>query len=376
MRREFNAPPPYKPEKLPLNLDEIFQDVEVNKAAFDAGMALGTYRGFLQNMPDLMLLIAPLASEEAVLSSKLEGTHATMEDYLNYGAGNGTKIELDEMHEISNYQQALHYAQENLALFGETERSERLPLSCRVIKKMHAILLSNVRGQDKNPGQFKRFQNYIGSSKEITFTPVAPNLTDEYMHNFEEYLHYNDKNPLIQAAIMHAQFEMIHPFEDGNGRIGRLLIPLFLYYRELLPYPTFYMSSYFEKDRRLYLQSLAGISAENNWREWILYFLAGLESQASLNTNKAQRLQVLFNDMRDVCLREINSKYTLDVLNYIFSKPVFKKQQLVNALSDGERGASIIYSIVNKIVELGYLTHDDKKRNTTYFCNGIIDVVK
>ncbi|HEO0078340.1 TPA: Fic family protein, partial [Streptococcus agalactiae] len=173
------------------------------------------------------------------------------------------------------YRKALFYALENISTINNID-SKGLPLSNRIIKEMHKILLDNVRGSSKNPGNFKRSQNYIGSVSSISYTPVPAEKTPEYMSNLEQYIHYDDLDLLVQSAIIHAQFEMIHPFEDGNGRIGRLLIPLFLYYQELLSYPTFYMSSYFERDRSLYISHLSNISKDNNWKDWFEYYLEGV----------------------------------------------------------------------------------------------------
>ena len=156
---------------------------------------------------------------------------------------------------------SLFYALEEMSTISDVSEKgkHKLPLSIRLIKSMHRILLDNVRGQTKTPGEFKTEQNYIGNSNEITFTPLPAELTLEYMSNLEQYIHYDEVDLLVQAALLHCQFEMIHPFKDGNGRIGRLLIPLFLYYREILPVPTFYMSAFFEKDRNTYLEKLSAV---------------------------------------------------------------------------------------------------------------------
>lgn len=269
-----NVPKPHIPEKLPVEVATSLYDPEMIKLISKANNAMGAYRGFLINTINPMLLISPLVSQEAVISSKLEGTHATIEDFVNYDAGNEVAVSKDEMQEVINYRSALYYALDNLARMSDDseEGRHKLPLSTRLIKEMHKILLDNVRGQSKSPGEFKTEQNYIGNASEITFTPLPAELTPEYMSNLENYIHYEEVDILVQAALIHCQFEMIHPFKDGNGRIGRLLIPLFLYYRDMLPVPTFYMSAYFEKDRSLYLEKLAAVSKNNDYATWIKYF--------------------------------------------------------------------------------------------------------
>lgn len=233
-----SAPAPYIPKKLPLNTFS-FVTKEIFELTVKANNAVGQYAGFLKNTPNPWLLLAPITTQEAVLSSKLEGTHATLEDILNHEAGNQTSIETDEIKEVQNYSRALVYAMKNISCYDDlSSMDSKSPLTVKLLKEMHAILLDNVRGSTKHPGKFKMLQNYIGGAENISFTPLPPELVNEYMSNLERYMHYQESDLLLQAAILHAQFEMIHPFEDGNGRIGRLLIPLFLYYRGLIPLPT------------------------------------------------------------------------------------------------------------------------------------------
>ena len=305
-----NVPAPHIPQKLPVELSKALFDTEIIKLIANANNAMGAYRGFLVNTINPMLLISPLVSQEAVLSSKLEGTHATIEDFINYDAGNRVPVPKDEMQEVMNYRTALFYALDKMSTISDDsdEGRHKLPLSSRLIKEMHKILLDNVRGQTKSPGEFKTEQNYIGSANIITFTPLPPELTLDYMANLEQYIHYEEVDLLVQAALIHCQFEMIHPFKDGNGRIGRLLIPLFLYYRDMLPVPTFYMSAYFEKDRDKYLNKLSAVSEENDYTTWIKYFLEGVIQQAEINTLKAKAMLDKYNDLKEICIGEMSSK--------------------------------------------------------------------
>lgn len=196
------VPEPHIPQKLPVELTSTLFDCEIIKLISKANNAMGAYRGFLINTINPMLLISPLVSQEAVLSSKLEGTHATIEDFVNYDAGNEVSISKDEMQEIMNYRSALFYALEEMSTISDDSEigKHKLPLSVRLIKAMHKILLDNVRGQSKTPGEFKTEQNYIGNSHEITFTPLPAELTPEYMTNLEQYIHYDEVDILVQAA--------------------------------------------------------------------------------------------------------------------------------------------------------------------------------
>ena len=368
---DINIPKPYIPEELPINLDSILLNREMFNLITTASNEMGIYKGFLSNTPNPILLISPLLIQEAVLSSKIEGTHATLEDFLNYEAGNKTEIEKDELHEISNYRAALFYALDNMATCSTINDSEKFPLVIRLIKEMHKILLNNVRGASKDPGNFKRLQNYISSGSTISFTPVAPELTDKFMGNLENYIHFDEIQILVQSAIIHAQFEMIHPFQDGNGRIGRLLIPLFLYYKEYLPYPTFYMSSYFEANRKDYITNLSNISKNKDWKTWIEFYLKGIIEQAKLNTSKAQYLLVIYNNMKESIITNINSKNGINILDFIFQHPVFKARQVSEKLNIQNKTA---YNLLNQFVELGILSKLSEKKNITFYSKDILGI--
>ena len=368
------VPEPHVPEKLPVELTKVLFDTDIIRLISKANNAMGAYRGFLVNTINPMLLISPLVSQEAVLSSKLEGTHATIEDFINYDAGNEVSIPKDEMQEVMNYRTALFYALDKMSVMSDTSEEGRykLPLSSRLIKEMHKILLDNVRGKTKSPGEFKTEQNYIGSANSITFTPLPPELTLDYMANLEKYIHYEEVDILVQAALLHCQFEMIHPFKDGNGRIGRLLIPLFLYYRDMLPVPTFYMSAYFEKDRDLYLKKLSAVSENNDYATWIKYFLEGVIQQAQLNTSKAKAMLDKYNEFKEICIAEMSSKYAITLLDELFKRPAFKAKQIQESIP-GSKGT--LYNMLDAFVEKGILRKDDKVRNTTYYCPAILNLL-
>lgn len=367
-----SAPAPHIPRKLPLDTFS-FVDKHIFQLLSDAATAFGQYTGFLQNTPNPWLLLSPITAQEAVLSSKLEGTHATLEDIFNHEAGNGTGIEEDELQEIQNYRRALFFALDNISLMQDLpEENSKSPLTVKIIKHMHSILLSNVRGSAKHPGQFKLLQNYIGGAGSISFTPLPPELTEEYMSNLERYIHFDDVSPFLQSAIMHAQFEMIHPFEDGNGRIGRLLIPLFFYYRGFIDIPTFYMSSFFEKNRDIYIQRLADISRRESWMGWIEFFLLGIIEQAKLNTRKAENILRLYNRYKEQDAN-MRSYYFIRVLDFIFQHPIFTASQLLaeNNLS----AKQTMYNLLKKLCNAGIIKQIDSIKNKTYICRELLSIV-
>lgn len=361
------APKPHIPDKFPINLKEILSDNEILTLLFTANRKIGMYDGFLYNTPNPSLLISPLITQEASLSSKLEGTHATIEDILNYDAGAKVEIEEDEMKEVINYRRALFFAIDKMGRFEDDEKG-KLPLSTRLIKEVHKILLSNVRGSKKSPGEFKRNQNYIGYKNSIEFTPLPPNMTDEYMNNLENYIHDDSIDPLLQAALIHVQFEMIHPFQDGNGRIGRLLIPLFLYYRSVLLLPTFYMSKYFEKDRNLYLQNLSNVSKNNEYKSWIKYFLQGVIEQSEENTIKAKNLLDEYEKIKSISFKNINSQYLPGIIDFMFQYPAFNINQLIDKVGMAKDTA---YKITRQMINLKILSSNEASRNRIFYTNSI-----
>lgn len=366
-----SAPIPFIPEKLPLDTFKLVTP-DLLKLLTKANKSIGEYIGFLLNTPNPGLLLSPITTQEAVLSSKLEGTHATLEDILNHEAGNQTPIATDELNEILNYRHALNFAHRNISPIKDLSNPDsKSPLTVKLIKEMHKILLSNVRGATKHPGNFKIAQNYIGSYQKISFTPLPPELTEEYMSNLERYIHMEDIDFLIQAAIMHAQFEMIHPFEDGNGRIGRLLIPLFFYYTSLIPLPIFYMSAYFEKDRALYIQKLSNISTNNNWYDWIEYFLEGIIVQSNVNTTKAMKIQNLYETFKEYNT-SIKSVYYIDILDFIFDHPIFNATQVTEKISASKQ---TVYNILNKMTANEIVSVSTHSKNNIYVCEKILNIV-
>lgn len=366
-----SAPSPFIPQKLPLNTFELITP-DLLKTLSQANKAIGEYVGFLINIPNPNLLLSPITTQEAVLSSKLEGTHATLEDILNHEAGNQTNIEADEIKEILNYRKALLFAFRNITQYKNlTNPDSKSPLTIKLIMKMHKILLNNVRGATKHPGSFKIAQNYIGSYQNISFTPLPPELTIEYMSNLERYIHEDEIDCLIQAAIIHAQFEMIHPFEDGNGRIGRLLIPLFFYYRSLIPFPIFYMSSYFETDRILYLQKLSNISKDGSWADWIIYFLSGIIVQSKINISKATKILNLYDEFKSHN-ESIKSLYYINIVDFIFDNPIFNATQLVNKISASKQ---TVYTVLKKMTDEGLLSVTDDHKNKTYVCEKLLSII-
>ena len=256
----------YLPDKLPikkLDYDYLIRFVG------DANAELTRYDGLLQGMVNPEVLLSPLTTREAVLSSKIEGTQATLDEVLKHEAGMLLTDEEKEkdVQEIDNYRKVLIIAEKEL---------KKRPLSLFLIRQMHFELMQSVRGQDKNPGDFRKKQNWIGKPgtpiERASFIPSEPHLVKEYMEKLEKYMQTDRNDVIVQTAIIHAQFELIHPFSDGNGRIGRLLIPLFLYSRGRLTRPMFYISEYLESHRDIYYEKLRCLSESKDWNKWVDFF--------------------------------------------------------------------------------------------------------
>jgi Fic family protein len=307
---------PYQPDTLPLqNLD--YQ--RLLPLVGQANAALARYDGLLQGIPNPTVMLSPLTTQEAVLSSKIEGTQATVDEVLEQEAGllkEGEKYQ--DILEISNYRQALFAAREYL---------QDYPIRLSFVRELHRILMDSVRGKDKTPGEFRKDQNWIGKHgctvEQATFVPPNPLQLPDFLQDWERYLDSDDVDFLLQTAVVHAQFELLHPFKDGNGRIGRILIPLFLYQKRVLSQPMFYLSEYLESHREDYYQRLKGISSEGGWNDWIAFFLEAIATQATQNGIRVAAIQTLYEQMKRAIYEATHSQYTVHVLDAIFDRPIF-----------------------------------------------------
>jgi Fic family protein len=291
-----------------------------------ANRALANYGGVLLGVPNPEVLLSPLTTEEAVLSSRIEGTQATLGEVFLFEAGDAPAKEerRQDIGEILNYRRAL----------GEAERElPHRPFSLNLLLRLHAILLDSVRGQNKARGKFRTEQNWIGSAgtpiEKAAFVPPAPADLPALLHNWECYYHADAPDILVQLAIVHAQFEILHPFLDGNGRLGRILVPLFLHEKKILPRPMFYLSSWLEARRDLYIRRLRALGREENaWNDWLHFFLTGLEEQARANAAKAHAILELYERMKLKVLSATHSRHAVPLLDQLFLRPFFTASQL------------------------------------------------
>ncbi len=314
----------YIPDTLPLeNIDWTAHVSYIGKA----NAALARYDGILQGIVNPHILLSPMTTREAVLSSRIEGTQASLEDVLKYDADSTTHLTPEkhaDIQEIINYRTAMNTAVDEL---------QKRPLCTNMIRDLHRILLTSARGRDSEPGEIRRIQNYIASPgtpiEEAIFIPPSPLIVMDALSNWEIYLHSEEKDTLVQLAILKAQFELIHPFRDGNGRIGRMLAPLVLYSKKLLGSPMFYISSYLEQNRDEYYKRLLAISRNEDWNGWISFFLRAVVEQAEENSQKAQHILRLYEDMKQKVPEITRSKYAIQAIDAIFSSPIFQSVNFI-----------------------------------------------
>lgn len=313
---------PYEPNKLPLeglDYQRLFSMVG------EANAELARYDGLLQGVVNPSVMLSPLTNEEAVLSSKIEGTQATVDEVLEQEAGlikQGEKYE--DIQEIINYREALRSSHHYL---------NGRPITLSFVRELHKILLNSVRGQNKMPGEFRKDQNWIGRAgctiEQATYVPPNPLQLQDHLQAWQIYLESNDIDLLLQAAVVHAQFELLHPFKDGNGRIGRILIPLFLYQKKKLSQPMFYLSSYLESHREEYYLNLQNISREGDWNGWIEFFLKAISEQAKSNNQKVKAIMGLYESMKTQIHEITHSQYVIHLLDAIFDRPIFETTDFV-----------------------------------------------
>ena len=302
-----------------------------------ANRALAHYDGVLLGVPNPEVLLSPLTTEEAVLSSRMEGTQATIGEVYRFEAGDGPQKESrrEDIWEILNYRRALKRAEAEL---------QARPFNLNLLLHLHSILLDSVRGQNKARGRFRSVQNWIGAEgtpiEQADFVPPSVELLPSLLDNWEKYYHSDESDELVQLAVVHAQFEILHPFLDGNGRLGRILVPLFLHEKKILHRPMFYLSAWLEARRDSYIDRLRPLgNSPGAWNRWVEFFLTGLEEQARINSDKARAILELYERLKTHVLELTHSQYAVPLLDQMFERPVFESKHLKFPEHPPTRGA-------------------------------------
>ena len=341
------------------------------KSISNANSAIARYDGRLEGIVNPRVLLSPLLTKEAVLSSRIEGTQATLQEVLQFEADPKAHTEkFHDIQEIMNYRQALDFA---------VDEMQKRPVSLNLVKKMHSILLDNVRGRHKARGYFRKEQNWIGQKgcaiDQATYVPPAPEKIGELLSNWENYFHLEEKDRLVQLAIVHAQFELIHPFLDGNGRIGRILVPLFLFQHKVLASPMFYMSAFLEETREEYYHRLNNISQNNDWMGWIEYFLKAIQEQAKRNSCQAQEILKLYDHKKDRIGDLTKSRFAIQTLDYLFREPIFSSSDFIQDSQIPKASAQRILKCLQEGEVIRTIRPGRGSRPTIYIFHKLIDIV-
>ncbi len=253
---------------------------------------------------------------------------------------------------------------------------QKFSLTTRVIKRAHEILLQGVRGESKDRGNFRRQQVFIGKPgadiEQATHVPPTAEKINDLMSNLEKYIHSDDKDLLVQLAVIHAQFEMIHPFMDGNGRVGRMLMPLFLYFKKAISYPSFYLSEYLESHRDEYYTALLDISRNNNWEGWISFFLQAVVEQSKKNIEKAEKIIILYEQKKQRIADLTKSQFSIKILDALFVMPIFQSQDFIR-LSKIPKASAFRY--IGILEKNGVISSNKKRKNKLYFFNKLLGIV-
>lgn len=343
-------------------------DNRVVGALSRADFLLGKLAREGSKLPNPHLLMRPFLTREAVLSSRIEGTHATIGEVLAHDAGIQVKQDPADLQEVENYITALEYG---------LQRLDTLPLSLRLIKEIHTHLMQGVRGSHATPGEFRRSQNWIGppgcTLNTAKFVPPPVDHLMDCLSSLESFLHDRQLPPLIHTALCHYQFEAIHPFVDGNGRMGRLLIMLLLIEQQMLLSPLLYLSAFFEATREEYYRQLFSLSSQGTWQDWLIYFLEGVAIQSEDVLSRAERIHAFLNEWK---LRVANPSShvpvaiieCLAVNPYLTIKKIAEKLKI--AYTTAQRG-------VQKLEAKQIVTQvNPSRRDKVYCATEILDILE
>lgn len=354
----------------PINHGWTISDPQVLQLLGQADRALGELNAFAQLIPDIEFFIRMYVAKEATQSSRIEGTQTNIEDAFKDAEDLLPEVR-DDWSEVQNYIRAITFAIDSL---------ERLPLSNRLLRDTHAILLDGVRGETKRPGEFRISQNWIGVSlKNAVFVPPHHDHVPELMSDLEKFLHNAEAMvpPLIKIAIAHYQFETIHPFLDGNGRLGRLMISLYLASEKLLVKPALYLSDYFERNKTAYIDHMMAVRQGNHLRDWLVFFLHGVEETARGSADVFRAILAL----KERIEREVLPRFShrrqenaQQLMRYLYGQPVTDVKAVTTLLSTTTNTAA---SLINDMVEHGVLVEmTGQRRNRLFLFHDYLDLFR
>jgi Fic family protein len=347
---------------------ELPWSLQLVRTLSEADRLIGRLAGEGWRLPNPHLLMRPFLRREAVLSSQIEGAQATLGELLAVEAGAAVDRSPEDLREVGNYVSALEYG---------LERLKALPLSLRLVCELHERLLKDVRGRNATPGEFRRSQNWIGlpgcTLANATYVPPPETELMNCLGQWEKFLHESALPPLVLAAAAHYQFEAIHPFLDGNGRVGRLFITLFLVERSVLPTPLLYLSAFFEATRRDYYERLLAVSERGEWEAWLVYFLNGIARQSEDALSRAERINNLLSDWR-MAVAGGPSKTPALLLDTLAANPFLTIKKAAETLGVAFTTAQ---RAVDKLVGLSIIREvGNARRDRVYCCKAILDILE
>lgn len=347
---------------------------KIMPALINASSAIVRYDQMLKNMHNNDILLAPLRNQEAVISSRMEGTISTMDEIMQYEADYAADEYAEHIRtdiiETLLYQRTLKNVQQAM--------NKGYPLSPSLLKTMHQQLLSYGRGATKSPGQFKTEQNYLADTlnKKILFIPIAPEKLADGLQRLFDYIN-QDSNPiLLKTAVSHLEFEALHPFQDGNGRIGRMLITLMLWQNRTISEPHFYISGYFEEHKNRYVDLMRQVSQTGDWNEWIIFFLQAVESQSMRNLHISENIRQLYEEMKQVFSQVLASKHALTVLDFIFTYPVFRNSSLAEKTALPPATANRLSKALHEKGLLTVTEESSGRKSTRYSFEHLMNLVR
>ncbi len=354
---------------VPNHLPPPFEwDLTLIRALSEADRLLGQLNGLGARLPNPHLFARPFIIREAVLSSRIEGTVSTIDDILIANVGGNVNANIDDLKEVNNYITALNYG---------IERLKTLPLSCRLLKEIHEKLMTGVRGHNATPGEYRRSQNWLGPSgctlHTAKYIPAPPEYLLEILAELDKFLHDETIPPLIQIALAHYQFEAIHPFLDGNGRIGRLLITLFLVDRKVLPTPLLYLSAFLEASRQEYYDHLRNVTEKGDWQSWLIYFLNGVARQSEDSLSRASRINDLLDSWREQ-LADSRAGVPTRLIKGLAANPYLTIRHASDSLNIS---FTTVQRAVSKLESLGILQEvSGNQRNRLYCAKEILMILE
>lgn len=358
------------PNPLPPNPPIQFDD-ELHLLLSEADRSLARLDGIATVLLNPELFIGMYVKKEALLSSQIEGTQASLEGVLEFEADLTPKDNIDDVKEVVNYIKALNYG---IAKLNE------LPMSLRLIKEIHKVLVEGTRGSNKTPGEFRKTQNWIGSRgaslNEATFVPPPPDIVLANMGDLEKVLYEHENIPqLVKIALIHAQFETIHPFLDGNGRVGRLLITFYLFCKKILSRPVLYLSFYLKKHRNEYYDLLMKVRTDGFWEDWIKFFLKGVIETSVESAKTAKEIIVLKDRLIEELYRNsISSIYAVKLVSFLFEMPVIDTKTVEEKFNIHKDTAN---ELVNRFEQIGILKEiTGKQRYKKYLFKEYVDIIK